>query len=103
MKFLILAKPRSLAPPLANPIAAYEAAREFLKAGLADGRIDCVYQFADGQRSVTIGNADSAEELWEVLTSYPLYPFLELEVYPLVNVAHIFDKALERMKKAAGG
>jgi muconolactone delta-isomerase len=103
MKFLVLSKPRSVTPPLANPIAAYEAAREFLKAGLADGRIDCVYQFADGRRAVTIGNADSAEEIWEALTSYPLSPFQEYEVYPLVDTAYVFDKAIERMKKAAGG
>jgi hypothetical protein len=103
MKYLILAKQREGAISSAPPIAAYEAAQDVLKAALAEGRIDCIYQFADGRRGVTIVNAESGEALWETLYFYPLFSVQDYEVYPLVDVNFVFDKAIERMKKAAGG
>ena len=102
MKFLVLMEHRKEVTPLKNPVAASETAREAIKAGLADGSLDFVYQFADGRRAVAIANAKSAEELWETLTSYPLYSLQDYEVHPLVDVDFIFARTLERMKKAAG-
>ncbi len=101
-KYLILMKHRREATPPADPIVADKAAREGLKAALADGRMDCVYQFADGRRAVSIVNAESAEAVWEMLTSYPLYSVQDYEVHPLVDIDFVFNKALERMKKAVG-
>jgi hypothetical protein len=102
MKFLILVKHRKGATPLENPVAARKAAREEIKASLADGRMDCAYQFADGRRAVAIVNAESAEAIWEFLTSYSLYSLQDYEVHPLVDVDFVFERTLERMKKAAG-
>jgi len=101
MKFLILMKHREAAAVLEDPVAANKAAREALKAGLADGSMDCVYQFADGRRAVVIANAASAEEVWEMLTSYPLHPLQEYEVHPLVDIDYVFRRSLERMEEAA--
>ena len=103
MKFLILVKHRKGATPLENPVAARKATRAELKAGVADGRLDCVYQFADGRRGVAIANEESAEAMWERLTSYPLYALQDYEVHPLVDVDFVFERTLERMKRAAGG
>ena len=101
MKFLILMKHRDAPAPVDDPIAASKAAREALKAGLADGSMDCVYQFADGRKAVVIANAASAEEVWEMLTSYPLYPLQDYEVHPLVDVDYVFGRSIERMEEAA--
>ena len=90
------------ATPLEDPVAARKAAREEIKASLADGRNDCVYQFADGRRAVAIANAESAEAIWERLTSYSLYALQDYEVHPLVDVDFVFERTLERMKEAAG-
>ena len=98
MKFLVLMKHRKEATPLENPVAASETAREAIKAGLADGSLDCVYQFTDGRRAVAIANAKSAEELWESLTSYPFYSLQDYEVHPLIDVDFVFARTLERMK-----
>jgi muconolactone delta-isomerase len=103
MKFLVLVKHREGTAPLEDPVAARKAAREGIKAALADGRMDCAYQFASGRRAVSILNAESAEEVWERLTSYPLYSLQDYEVHPLVDVDYIFSRVLERMKEAAGG
>jgi muconolactone delta-isomerase len=103
MKYLILAKQREGATPPANLIAVFEAAKEVLNKGLADGSVDCAYQFADGRRGVSIVNAESAEALWEMLDSYPFYSVQDYEVHPLADVNYVVDKAIKRMKQAAGG
>jgi muconolactone delta-isomerase len=103
MKFLILVKPHIGAPAPENPIAVYEAAKEYLNAMLADGTLDCVYQFVNGREAMSIGNADSHEEMWEKLTAYPLYPSQEYEVHALVDVNYAFDKSIERLQKMIGG
>ncbi len=102
MKFLVLAKPNTRAPAMENPLATYQAAKEYLDAKLADGTFDCVYQFADGRRGIGIANADSHEELWEKLTAYPLYPFQDYKVQALVDLDYVFDKSFERIKKMMG-
>ena len=102
MKFLILTKSRDVAPPLDDPIAAREAAREAFAAALRDGSVDCAYQFASGRRAVTIANADKAEEIWDALMSYPLSSQQEYEVHPLVDLDYVFQRTTERIKKAAG-
>jgi len=45
MKFLILVDQNVGAPPLPDPIAAYEASNSYLEGMLANGRLDCVYNF----------------------------------------------------------
>jgi hypothetical protein len=103
MKFLILVDQRVGAPPLPDPIAAYEAASAYLEAMLADGRLDCVYNFADGRRAMGIANADSAAELWDALVEYPLSLVQTYEVHPLVGVDHTLATGIARMKEMAGG
>jgi hypothetical protein len=102
MKFLVLAKSRVGAPAPENPVDLYKAAREAIKAALVDGSIDCVYQFAHPGKSMAIQDFDSAEEVWERLAAYPLAPFLEFEVHPLVDAMYVLDKSIERMEKMAG-
>lgn len=103
MKFLILVDQRVGAPPLPDPIAAYEASNAYLQAMLADGRLDCVYFFADVRRAVAIANADSAEELWDALIKYPLTPYQLYEVHPLVGADYGFETTIAGLKKRAGG
>jgi len=103
MKFLILVDQNVGAPPLPDPIAAYEASNSYLEGMLANGRLDCVYNFADGRRAVAIANADSAAELWDALVEYPLASTQIYEVHPLVGVDYTFSTGIARLKKMAGG
>ena len=103
MKFLVLVKPRVGAPPLPDPIAALQAAKEYIDAMLADGSLDCIYQFTNGNQGVAVANADSAEELWENLTAYPFSPVQEYEVHPLADVNYVLEKNLERMQQMESG
>ena len=103
MKFLVLVDQRVGAPPLPDPIAAYEASNAYLETLLADGKLDCVYFFADVRRAMAIANADSVDELWDMLLKYPLTPYQLYEVHPLVAADHGFGTIIAGLKKRAGG
>jgi hypothetical protein len=100
MKFLILTKPRIGAPPLQNPLATYQAAKAYYDAAMAKGQLDCVWQRVTGG-GVTIANANSAEELFEGLHTYPLYGLFEWQVEPLVDFAYAFNEIVERLQKTS--
>ena len=103
MKFLVLTKSRVGAPPLPDPIAALQASKEYLDVMLADGSLDFVYQFASGHQAVAVVNAETAEEMWEKLTAYPLSPVQVYEVHPLADINYVFEKNLERMQQMESG
>jgi len=65
---------------------------------LADGTLDSAYNLPAGG-GVAIINADSHEALTEILSSYPLQPWVQYEVHPLSDVKHAFDLTI----KALGG
>ena len=98
MKFLLLVKNKENAPALDDPFMATKAARDYLHQGMTDGLIECVYQFSSGNRAMAIAEADTAEELWETLTTYPLYEVQDYEVHPLTDVDFVFEKYLKRLE-----
>ncbi len=102
MKFLVLLKRVVGAPGPENLLAAFQAAKEYLNAMLADGTLDCGYALPDGS-GVAIGNFDSHEELWEKMSAFPFFPSMEYEVYPLLDVNYLWDKSIERLQKMGGG
>ncbi len=89
MKYLVTALPGITPVPPEQAAELYQAASEWIQAGLADGRFDCVYVFADGG-GISIGNAESHEEVFGTLVSYPLYPFFRWEVKPLCDWSDTF-------------
>jgi muconolactone delta-isomerase len=95
MKFLVLRKPRVSS----GMIPASKAIRE-QKQGALDavkrGTIDCIYAFPGGGGNVGIVNADSPEQLNEVLMSTPLFLYSEFEVRPLTD----YDKYMENVAAA---
>lgn len=101
MKFLVLVKdvrPHREAPDLA---ALYQAAQDYLNRAAEDGLLDSVYQYASGRGAVAIVDVGSGEQLWEMISAYPLAFAQEYEVIPLVDVNFTFDKALELLTTAA--
>ncbi|MGB5931821.1 MAG: muconolactone Delta-isomerase family protein [Anaerolineae bacterium] len=87
---------RNLVPiPREQGVALFQAAKEWVKARLADGTLDCVYSFADLSGGLAIGNADSHEELMDRILDYPMYPFFDWEVEPLCDFSHSMDRLIE--------
>jgi hypothetical protein len=101
MKYLVIAQPGTTPIPPEQGAALYRAAKEFMNAQLADGRVDCHYVFPEAGGFV-IANADSHEEIWERLVAYPLYPFLVWEVKALCDWGHVYDRTIENYQQLAG-
>ena len=100
MKYLTIAKPGPTPIPRERGAEILQAAKEWLIVKLADGSLDCVYNFFGGG-GFAIGNADSHEALLTDLLSYPLYPFFVWEVEPLLEFSQSLDQYIEYNKKLA--
>jgi hypothetical protein len=87
MKFLTVVKPRPMPPP----VDVVRAAQEWINQRRSDGTFEVVYAFPTGG-GMSIGESQSAEEMMDLLLDYPLAPFVDYEVKPLIEV----DSALER-------
>jgi hypothetical protein len=101
MKFLVTVTPGPMPPP----IDLVRSAQEWLQAKLDDGTFECVYAFPQGG-GCSIGENDSHEELMEQLMEYPLSPFVDYDVKPLVELDAAFDRFIpfiERMSAQMAG
>jgi muconolactone delta-isomerase len=98
MKFLTTVKPGPMPPP---PEVA-RAAQEWLQAALDDGWIECCYAYPHGG-GCSISEVDSHEELMDRLLDYPMSPFVDYEVTPLVELDAAFDKLISFIERAAAG
>lgn len=101
MKFMITAHPGNVPIPAELGAALYQAAKEWVNARLADGTMDCHYVFAESG-GFAISNANSHEELFAAIQSYPLYGFLDWEVQALVDWESAYDGFIEIFQQAAG-
>jgi hypothetical protein len=100
MKFLTIVTPGP-APP---PVELIRSAEEWIDGKLSDGTFECCYAFVQGG-GFSVGEADSLEELMDDLLEYPLSPFVDYDVRPLVGVDLAFERftqVAERMAAQAG-
>lgn len=100
MKFLITAKPGPTPIPPERAIDLLQASIDWLKAKIADGTIDCVYNFFGGG-GFSIGNGDSHEEVLGNMLEYPLYPFFVWEVIPILDMSESLEKYIAFYQKLA--
>lgn len=56
-----------------------------------DGRWRHLWRVAGRYANVSVFDVDSAEELHEILSSLPLFPYLEISVTPLVRHPSAID------------
>jgi hypothetical protein len=92
MQFLTIVKPGPMPPPP----ELMRSAQDWVRDKLGDGTFECCYSFVDGG-GFAVGSADSLEQLQQDLLDYPLSPFVDYEVRPLVGI----DDAFERFQAAA--
>ena len=95
MKFLVFARPRPVANPPENA-AIFQQTIDWISAGLAGGTADCIYNLPAGG-GVAIVNTNSHETLTELLSSYPLQPWVQYEVHPLSDIKHAFDLTIKAL------
>jgi hypothetical protein len=97
MKYLVIARRRETVKTVAG---ALQAAKEYVNNELKSGRADCVYLFPSGDGSgMGIANADSHEQLTEILLGHPEYQNFDWEIQPLCEFNRITDKLLEAVRK----
>lgn len=101
MKYMVIGT-RNLVPmEPAMAVNLFQAAKEWVKARLADGTLDLHYFHVDTSGGFTISNADSHEEVMDRLVDYPLYVFFDWEVICLVDWSHGYDKMIELFQNIA--
>ena len=101
MKYLVTVKPGPMPPPL----EVVNSAREWLEEKRADGSFEAVYAYPQGG-GCSIGEYDSNEALMEQLMEYPLSPFVEFDVQPLVAMDAAFPRFvafIEKMNEQMAG
>ena len=98
MKYLVIATSNQTPMPPEMAERIYKAGIAWIEERLKNGKIDCTYVFIGGG-GLSIGNVNSQEELFDELLSYPLYPFFDWEVTPLVEWKHGYNSAMESYKK----
>jgi hypothetical protein len=96
MKFLTIVRPGPMPPPP----DVVRAGQQWLHQKLDDGTFECVYSFV-AAGGFSIGNADSIEGQMDLLGEYPLAPFVQYEVHPLVELDYAFEHVLALLDRAA--
>ena len=94
MKYLVTFRRRDGLPIPPDAIAEMLLAqRDWVQARIDDGVLDCGYIFAQGGGGVGIVNANSGEELSEIINSSPGAMIANIELQPLADVAGIGNAA----------
>jgi muconolactone delta-isomerase len=94
MRFLIVTNQRQAPPPEMMPMLV-PGMKAWLAESRASGKMVEVWNFAGGAGGGGILDVDSAEELEEVMGTFPFAPFSSIEVYPLSDV----DKAMDLLEQ----
>jgi hypothetical protein len=102
MKYLITGRRNVVPMPLEEAARLFQAAKLWINAALAEGRMDCAFAFADTKSVMAITNADSHEDACDGLVDYPLYMFLDWEVQALCDPSHVLDKLTQVVQQAIG-
>jgi muconolactone delta-isomerase len=102
VKYLVTIKRRDGVPIPPEAIGdILGAQRGWLEDRVDEGVFDCAYVFAQGSGGIAIVNADSGEELSEILASSPAFVLVAIEVQPLAAVATLANavEALQRVRE----
>ena len=96
MKFMVFARLRAGATFPDTALSLFQQTIEWINARVTDETFDCAYNLPAGG-GVAIVNADSHETLDELLSSYPLQPWVQYEVHPLSDIKHAFDLTIKAL------
>jgi muconolactone delta-isomerase len=96
MKFLVFARLRVGATWPDDALTLFRQTIDWINGRLTDETFDCAYNLPAGG-GVAIVNADSHETLTELLSSYPLQPWVQYEVHPLSDIKHAFEWTIKAL------
>ena len=96
MRFLVISKNKHLVPPEVLPTVV-DAMSEWINR--YNDKLEQVWGFSGIQGGGGIIRVESLDELDAILSEFPMGPFAEQEIYPLVELGD----SLQRVKRAAQG
>jgi muconolactone delta-isomerase len=100
MKFLVVTVGRFPVPPEAA-LGLMEAMKGWVER--YDGKMDALWGFAGMPGGCGIVNVDTADELDEIMTSFPFAQLSEIQIYPLADLRKSLDRATEAFQAMAAG
>lgn len=100
MKFLVTGLPGANPIPVEHGADLLQASLAWDKDKLADGMLDCSYNLFGGG-GLAIANASSHEAVMEALLEFPLYPFFDWEVTPLLDFEVSYQQYIDYYKRIA--
>ncbi len=98
MKYLVILTPNQTPLPLDMAEKLYRAAIAWTEERLKNGKMETTYIFNE-KGGFSVANVNSQEELFDEMLSYPLYPFFDWEITPLVEWRHGYNSVIESYKK----
>ncbi len=98
MKFLTIILRKQPPPPDMLP-ALVEATTQWMAWAKGSGKFEAIYSVAGQAGGLGIAMVDSLEELDDVVQSYPITPYSNVQVFPLSDVDHALATLREQVKK----
>jgi muconolactone delta-isomerase len=84
-RFLVISKQIDVPAPAEALKKLLPAQFSYLKGLKQSGKVECNYGFAGAKGGMAIINAKSHEELQSITNGYPMFPFITLEIHPLIT------------------
>jgi muconolactone delta-isomerase len=100
-KFLVISKQIDAPVPPEAMKKLLPGQFSYLKELRQSGQVECNYGFVGAKGGAAIVNAESHEELQSITNGYPMFPFITLEIHPLVTLEEMEKSALEMLKRNA--
>jgi muconolactone delta-isomerase len=97
MKYLLLITRKTGAEPTADVWIRH---KEWVQQEVKQGTIEVPYTFAGSTHGMCIVNAETPEDLNDLMMAAPAGPFADVEVRPLADFAKQMDRVAAAMKRA---
>ena len=99
MKFLIVTMQNQMVPP-EHALPLLDAFMAYVDKYKKSGHFEAEWSFSGMQGGGAIVEVDSLEELDTLIIEYPLGPFSNIQIYPLVDLEDSIDKSRQRIQSA---
>lgn len=98
MKFLVMSKLRIHPYEFEDPVGLMSASQSYLEDALAKRSIEMAYGFLDNGGFMII-DADSSEDLWDIIHLNPINWAYEYDIKPLVDMTHLYKRFFESVEQ----
>ena len=98
-KFMVISRQADTPVPMDLLKKLLPAQFSYIKGLEQSGKMECNYGIAGMKGGLGIINAESHAELQKIVSGYPMFPFIKLEIYPLMNAEDTEKAGLEMLNR----